>query len=61
MGTRDVREGPECCVMSTDLFPLGTTAYGNRPVAGSNQKQHSLPQGLEYLPLHSLSSQFQGS
>jgi hypothetical protein len=39
--------------MSADLFALDTATYGNRPVAGSNQKQHSLPQGLEYLPLHS--------
>ena len=51
LGAGDIREGPQYCVVSTDLFALGTTAYGNRPVAGSNPKPHSLPQGLEYLPL----------
>lgn len=35
---RYVRKGPECCVLSADLSALDITAYGKRPVAGSNQK-----------------------
>lgn len=38
-------------MISADLFVLDTTAYGERPVVGSNQRQYSLPQGLEHLPL----------
>lgn len=47
----DKREGPQWYVISAHYFALDTAAYGNRPVAGSNQEQYSLPRGLEYLPL----------
>lgn len=51
LGAGDVREGPQWHGISAHCFALDTDAYGNRPVAGSNQEQYSLPQGLEYLPL----------
>lgn len=50
LGGRDVRKGPECCVISADLFALDITAYGKRPVAGSNQNNTSSG-ALEFLPL----------
>lgn len=58
LGGRDVRKGPECCVISADLFALDITAYGKRPVAGSNQNNTHFLRGAGVPPSFSLSSQF---